>query len=109
MALADRIRAAREQWVSAGGADFLIRRPTDLQISKLSGAPMSDLVLSSVVGWKLPEHELVPGGGGGVPPFDTEAFREWVGDRIPTLVELAKKVEDIIDQHNEKKKELEKN
>jgi len=108
MALADRIRAAREQWVSAGGHEFLIRRPTDLQLSKFSVAPVSELVVSCVVGWKVPEHQLVAGGDAVVPVFDPEAFREWSGDHIEMLSELADKVKEIIEQHQEKKEALEK-
>jgi len=109
MSLADRVRAAREQWVSAGGREWLIRRPTDLRVAQLSGGPMAQLVMESVVGWKLPENELVPGGGGETPAFDSEAFREWVGDRTDILVQLSKHIEAILDQHQQKQKVSEKN
>jgi hypothetical protein len=109
MSLADRVRAAREQWVNAGGREWLIRRPTDLQLAQLSGKPMSDLVLSTVVGWKLQANEIYPGGEGAVLPFDAEAFQEWVGDHVDIVAELAKAIENIIDQHVKKKQEAKKN
>jgi len=107
--LADRVRAAREQWVSVEGHEFLIRRPTRLQLSKLAGVVTSDAVIGCVVGWKTPENKLVPGGGGEVPPFDPEAFREWVEDDIDILVGLTKNLKDLIERYSRDKEAAEKN
>lgn len=107
--LAERIRTAREQWVTVGGREFLVRRPTDVQIGQWAGMDIVSFVMRCVVGWKLPEHELVAGGGGKVPAFDTEAFQEWIGDRPDDLAELAKKINEIIEAHHKKKAEVEKN
>lgn len=106
--LADRVRAAREQWVPAGGHDWLIRRPTRLQLSRFATVP-GQLVFDCVIGWKLPENELVPGGGATVPPFDAEAFREWAEDRVALLTELAEHIELAIKVFNERREESEKN
>jgi hypothetical protein len=106
--LADRIRAAREQWVSAGGNEWLVRRPTRLQLLELAGAPR-EVVFISVVDWKISECDLVPGGGGRVLPFDAEAFREYASDQQELITELAQHVSRIINAHAEAKERVEKN
>jgi hypothetical protein len=108
MSLADRIRAAREQWVNAGGREWLLRRPTVLQLGRMAREPTA-IVFSSVVGWKIPEHELVPGGGGAVPAFEPEAFREWAEDHPEVLREISGKLNEIIAAHADKEQAAEKN
>lgn len=77
--LIERIHAAREQWVEAGGMQWLIRRPTLHRYLELHEKP--DAVLrEALVGWKLRELDLVPGGGDGVPPFDTAAALDYLQD-----------------------------
>jgi hypothetical protein len=106
--LADRIRAAREQWVTAEGKQFLLRRPTRLQLADLNGQPR-EVVFSSVVGWKLTELDLVPGGSGRVPEFDPEAFREYASDRIDLVNSLAQELQRMISAHSEAMEAAEKN
>lgn len=109
MTLADRIRASREQWVSTGGFEFQIRRPTRVQLGRWANQDVAALVVQCVVGWKLPEHEIVAGGGGKVPEFDSEAFREWIEDRPEIFAELAEKIQEAIRKHEEDKAAAEKN
>lgn len=111
MSLADRIRASREEWVTVGGYELNVRRPTDVQLARWQqeGSDRMRLVTMSVVDWKIPEKDLVAGGGGKVPPFDTEAFREWIEDRVDLVVELAQKIISIINAYADKQQELEKN
>lgn len=107
--LADRVRAARETWVTAGGREWLIRRPTDVQLARLSGGRLdSGFAVGCVVGWKLPGVDLHPGGDPAVPPFDGEAFREWVEDRPETVVELTHKLSEIIGAYYAKQEEAKK-
>lgn len=107
--LAERIRAAREQWRPAGGHDWLLRRPTRLQIADHAGDPRA-IVFASVVSWKITETELgVPGGSGRIPEFDPEAFREYVSDRLELLMELADHVRTMVDQHRASLEDAEKN
>lgn len=106
--LADRIRAAREQWVTAGGHEWLVRRPTALQIAEFAQRPV-DVVFLAVVGWKIPESALVPGGSGRVAEFDAEAFREYASDRPELLMSLSDLVQKQIAAHREKLETAEKN
>lgn len=106
--LADRIRAAREEWVTVEGHDWLLRRPTRLQLGQLAGRP-ADTVFSCVVGWKIPESELVPGGAGRVPEFDAEAFREYASDRPELLTGLSEHVMRMIQAHRTAQEAVEKN
>jgi len=106
--LADRIRASREQWVKAGGQEWLLRRLTKLQLSEMKTTP-AEIVFASVVGWKLKELDLVPGGSGRVPEFDPEAFREYASDRIDLLHELAEHVMSMINAHASAMEAAEKN
>jgi hypothetical protein len=108
--LADRIRASREQWVTAGGFKFNIRRPTLLQLSRFEESEdKARSLLTCVVGWEVPEKDIVPGGGGKVPPFDSEAFREWVEDRPDVLNELSTQITALISKHFAAEKEAAKN
>jgi len=78
--LIERIHAAREQWVDAGGTQWLIRRPTLHRYLELHKTPTA-LLREAVVGWKLREMDLVPGGGDQVPAFDPDAALEHLQDR----------------------------
>lgn len=106
--LAERIRASREQWVEAGGHQWLLRRLTKLQLAELAKQP-GEVVFQSVVGWKIEEKDLVPGGSGRVPDFDAEAFREYAADRPELLGDLAEHVRKIIEAHEAKLGDAEKN
>lgn len=107
--LADRIRASREEWVKAGGFDLNVRRPTALQLTALHGArDRASVILGYVVDWKVAEKDIVAGGGGSVPPFDADAFREWAEDRPNVLNELSAKVTDIINRHFKAEQDAEK-
>lgn len=108
--LANRIRASREEWITAGGYEFNVRRPTALQLSRW--AALSDTataLLQCVVDWKVAEKDVIPGGGGKVPPFDSDAFREWAEDRPELLGELSTKIKEIIHRYVETRESAEKN
>lgn len=110
--LADRIRAAREQWVTVGGKEFLVRRPTRLQLARFfagEDVPWVEIVFLAVVDWRVQELDLVPGGGARIPPFDAEAFREFAADDDAMLLELSERVRAIIQSHNAKMEDVEKN
>lgn len=80
--LIERLRAARESWVTApGGMQFLVRRPTAMQVAAWQGEPMSDWLRRCLVGWRVGELDLVPGGDDKVPPFDADVCVEWMEDR----------------------------
>jgi hypothetical protein len=78
--LIERIHAAREQWVDAGGSRWLIRRPTLYEFTRLR-QDTADLLRATVVGWELRELDLVPGGTDQVAAFDPQAALEYLEDR----------------------------
>ena len=103
MALVDQIRAARETWVTAGGFHFLIRRPTKYQLVRWSsdvGDATTRVLRESVIGWKdIPGHLIAPGLDGSTPPFEMEAFLEWVGDRPDVMIEIGSAVNDTVTRY----------
>lgn len=109
MGLADQIRKARESTIEAGGYTFTVRRPTALQLAEWRGLSGLQWLTRVVVGWNVPEHELVPGGGGKVPPFDAEAFVEWAGDRPDVFAEIAQQAQALIEAHYATEGAAEKN
>lgn len=81
MNLIDKLRAAREFDLEAGGHTWRLRRPTDAEAATLSGSTPLDLVRRFVVGWSLKEIDLIPGGSPTPAPFDAELWGEWVADQ----------------------------
>ena len=63
MALADKIRAAREKWIKAGGFEFQIRRPTDYDLARMARESQKlgvegiadEMLINAVCGWKIQE------------------------------------------------------
>jgi hypothetical protein len=80
--LIDKIKRSRETQVMASGFIFTVRRPTDLEVSVLSGKELKqgDLLEKFVSGWDLKELDIIPGGDGAFVPFSTPLFMEWVAD-----------------------------
>jgi len=106
--LAEQIRAARETWISASGFDFQVRRPTTLQLLAWKELANAEFLAKVVVGWKLRGDQLTPGGGGKIPPFDPEAFVEWVGDRPAIVDEILEKVIALYTEHAKAKDDQQK-
>lgn len=78
--------AAREQWVTVGRHQFLVRRPTEMQIAKWQGQRALDvtfeIVSKCVFGWRgVTEADLIPGGASDELEFDAEAFGHLASDR----------------------------
>lgn len=100
--LIDKIRQSRQKQVTAGKHNFTIRRPTNLEISKLRGKAETETLLRDfVVGWDLTELDIYSGGTADPVPFDADLFIEWVADRpelwkplTETIVEAYKAHED---------------
>ena len=81
MTLIERMRKARQRQVEAGGFQFTVRRPTDLEAAKLGHATTQDL-LAYVVGWSgVQEIHLIPGGVAVDVPWSDEVCREFLADR----------------------------
>lgn len=97
--IADKMRKARQRQVEAGGFKFTIRRPTDLEASRLGKARTEDL-LAYVVGWSdVMEIHLVPGGTSVEVPWDEEVCREFLADRPDLWDPLATAVLTLYTEH----------
>jgi hypothetical protein len=107
MALIDRLRAARERDVEIGGFKFRLRRPTGLHIATDAGDPQS-MLRKSIVGWTIPECEVVPGGSGEPAAWELDAAMEWLEDRPELYNALIRELNAMIDDFVAKLKETEK-
>jgi hypothetical protein len=106
--LVEKVRQARERQVDAGGWKFTIRRPRDDEAIDMQGKAPLEFVRRFVVGWNVPEHEVVPGGGGEVAQFVPEVWHEWVGDRPELWMEIALGVMNAYAEHVKAREEREK-
>jgi hypothetical protein len=109
MTLVEKIRQARERIVEAGGWKFTIRRPRDDEAIDMQGAAPLVWVQKFVVGWDVPEHEVMPGGGGDVAKFDAESWLEWVGDRPELWLDIGLGIMNAYADHVKAREEREKN
>lgn len=99
MTLAEKMRKARQRQVEAGGFTFTIRRPTDLEASRLGKARTEDL-LAFVVGWSgVMEIHLVPGGTSVEVPWNAELCQEFLADRPDLWDPLATAVLALYTEH----------
>lgn len=81
MSLAEKIRKSREKRIDVGGFEFVIRRPTELEMMQHARERDPIKLLRFVVGWgKVKEIDLIPGGGPNEVAFDAEACAEWLSD-----------------------------
>lgn len=81
-ALINKIRQSRQKQVAAGNYHFTVRRPTNLEISKMRGvADTEDLLRKFVIDWDLTELDVYSGGTADRVPFEPDLFVEWVADR----------------------------
>lgn len=107
--LLERLRAARESWVSVGEYEVLVRRPTDVELFKARADDNSAFVRRVVVDWrKVRELDVVPGGAAHPVPFDLDLCVEWLEDRPLLYAELVQKVETIIRERFEARDDAEK-
>lgn len=111
MSLAEKIRKARESSVEIDGKTWTIRRPTDEQAAEIGAnrAGMLEIVKRFVIGWPLSELDLVPGGTDIKPPFDAEAFGEWVADKPDLWEPLGAAILSAYTAHVEKRDAAVKN
>jgi hypothetical protein len=83
LSIIERIRRSRRSMVEAGGFEFTISRPTDMDMLEIGSKMTQALMLERfVVDWSgVREVDLVPGGGPEVVPFSTPLLCEWIADR----------------------------
>jgi len=100
----ERLRAARESWVEVGEFEFLIRRPTDVEMFRARGEHPSVFLRRVVMNWRgVREMDLVPGGGPDPAPFEADVLVEWAEDRQQIYLDLVAAVEAQITAHWEAK------
>lgn len=87
--LLDKLRRAREFKVQAAGFTFTVLRPTDVDYLELAGQKTARAILPFIIGWEgVTEGDIIPGGDPHPLPFDGEACREWLLDRMDILPAL---------------------
>lgn len=104
MTLIERIRRAREIKVPAGGFNFTVRRPTDLEMLDFNSGgkvKQGDILERFVTDWDLKEVDIVPGGTGISVPFDSALFMEWVSDHPDTWSPITEAVMEGYKRHRE--------
>lgn len=101
MSLIEKLRKSRETLVPAGGYEFTIRRPTDLEVHEYRNLSLkfSELLKNFVVNWNLTELDIVPGGTGVAVVFSSELFMEWVADRDDLWDVLVKAILESYETH----------
>jgi hypothetical protein len=97
-----RIKKARETMVPCEGVeyDFVVRRPTDMEMLESKKFTRAELFQKFVVDWPgMKELHLVPGGTGIEVPFDAELFVEWVADRPELWGPLSEAIVESYQRH----------
>lgn len=108
-ALIERLRAARETWVPAGGFEFLVRRPTVIGLARLQASSNDAFVRAVVVNWRnVRECDVLPGGGPAPLEFDVDLCAEWLEDRPADYAALVAGIEAQIRARFEQLAEAEK-
>ncbi len=81
MTLIEKMRKARQRQVEAGGFQFTVRRPTDLEAVRLGKAGTQEL-LDYVTDWSgVQEIHLIPGGNAVEVAWTQDLCREFLADR----------------------------
>lgn len=100
----EKMRARRELWVKAGKFEFKLRRPTRLEIVKVSrDVSMADLLIPHFHDWRnVVENDLVGGGGTNPVAFDPAVWAEFIADRSelwpPLMDAFSKSLTDYTEQ-----------
>ena len=85
-----RYQKSRESLIEAGRFHFTVRRPTELDITRVvvaSGGSMTfEDAVRYIVGWDVLESDLLPGGEPVPVVFDAKVFADWIADQ-PNLWE----------------------
>lgn len=82
----DRLIAARESWIQAGGFEFKVRRPTEMQTLAWRALDRDQvaesMIKTCVVGWRgVRECDLASGESDDEAVFDALTFAAWIEDR----------------------------
>jgi hypothetical protein len=107
-----KIKAQRQFKIKVGKFTFMARRPTDVEIVKITrdGAEWFEIATSFVNGWEaVTENDVVGGGGSDAVRFDERVWREWCADRPDFWQPIGTAVLKAYETHSERTAELEKN
>ena len=108
-ALAEKIRKSRESVIEAGGFQFTIRRPTDMEMVEFYQKRDPKQLLRFVVGWgRVRELDLFPGGDPHPAKFDPEACEEWLSDRADLFSPVVTGITDAYQAHKSAMEDAEK-
>jgi len=97
-----KLKKSRETQVEAGGFNFTVRRPTDMQIADMRGQDIKqgDILERFVVDWSgIKELDIIPGGSPMEIPFESAVFMEWVADHPELWVDLCQAVITAYESH----------
>lgn len=105
MSLIEKIKKSRQVNVAAGGFNFIVRRPTDMEAAYMRGQDLKqgDLLEKFVIDWAgVTELDIIPGGSCVDVPFDSELFMDWVADRPDLWAPLSDAILDAYTAHRQK-------
>lgn len=113
-ALSEKIRKAREVRVefedAVGKKEFIVLRPTTVDMAEMAGKSKARAILGFIVGWSgVSSLDLYPGGDANPVEFDKDAGSEWLLDRIDILSAIADKAMDAYQAHQKNLEQIQKN
>jgi hypothetical protein len=108
MNLIDKIRLSRQSKVVVDKYEFLITRPTDMDMVMLAGRDNEYVLKKFVIGWNLKEIDIIPGGSAIDIAFDPELFYEWVADHSELWNDILEAILDAYKKHRGSLDDLEK-
>ena len=99
-----RFQKSRETTIAAGPHSFTVRRPSALDVARMSAEAGITLEAACrfIVGWAgVNESDLLPGGDPEPLVFDRELLIEWVADKPDLWPVIVTGVVDSFRQHEE--------
>lgn len=109
MSLIDKIKAARLTQITVGKYTFTVRRPTDLEASRLSHQNQETFLKSFVTDWKgVHEIDLIAGGTAVDVPFEPDLFAEWIADQPQLWEPITSGIIDAYKRHEQHRAQHEK-
>lgn len=108
--LSEKMKKARERSVPVGGFEFIVRRPTDMDMLEFSKRRSPADFVKFIVGWSgVKEIDLIPGGDGHPLEFDADACAEWLADRSDLFIPLVTEISDSYQKHKAEVEAAQKN
>jgi len=111
LALAEKMRHARESILEVDGKKFTIRRPTEgerMEWAIEAKSPLA-IVRRCIVDWNLTEADLVPAGMPDKAEFSIAAWTEYVNDKPDLWKPIHDELQKLISSHHENIADAKKN